>query len=123
MRPFNSSIMHFEWLRPRDGDHARCDMNDMRRGYNDVAGGALERSYPASPIDPERAHALRPIRLLDRDIGRGLASTLDVLLDVHQRLETGLDRIGGNVAQNIGCDGIAQAVEIVDQLAAARCQK
>ncbi|WP_029582306.1 hypothetical protein [Bradyrhizobium sp. URHD0069] len=41
MRPFNSSVMGSEWLRPRDGDDARCEMNDMPRGYNDVAGGAI----------------------------------------------------------------------------------
>jgi hypothetical protein len=33
--------MHSEWLRHRDGDYARGDMNDMPCGYNDVAGCAI----------------------------------------------------------------------------------
>src|SRR6476646_9758208 len=48
----------------------------------------------------------------------GLGEALDPLLDVAERLERGLDRCRGNVLQYLFGDGIAQAVEVVDELAA-----
>ena len=52
-----------------------------------------------------------------------IGQRLDPLLDVLQRLEAGLDRRVGNVLQNIRCDGVAQAIEIIDKLASARGEK
>ena len=53
-------------------------------------------------------------------MARRLGKTLDPLLDVSERCKTGFDRGGRDVLQHVGCNGIAQTVEIVDQLAAAR---
>ena len=53
----------------------------------------------------------------------GSAKPLDPLLDIPQRFETGPDRGVRNFLQHVGRDGVAQTVEIVDQLAAAWGEK
>src|ERR1700676_481528 len=62
-------------------------------------------------------------QLLGGDAAGRLAKSLDPLLDVSERLEAGFNRLGRDVLQHVGCDGIAQAIEIVDQLSAARGKK
>src|SRR5246127_4236727 len=61
--------------------------------------------------------------LFRRDVAGRIRQCLDPLLDVAQRSQTDLDRFVGNIRQHIGSDGIAQAVETVDELSAARGQK
>ena len=65
-----------------------------------------------------RAHGL-----LGRDVAARLGKALDPLLDVCERCEAGFDRLGRDVLQNVCCNGVAQAVEIIDKLTAARCEK
>src|SRR6185312_16661943 len=57
--------------------------------------------------------------LLGGDAAR-LGKALDPVLDVAQRFKGGRDRGRWNIPQHIVCDGVAQAVEIVDELATAR---
>src|ERR1700730_19464488 len=61
--------------------------------------------------------------LLRRDVAGRIGQSLDPLLDVLQRLEAGFDRGVGKVAQNIRCNGVAQAVEVIDQLTSACGEK
>ena len=77
-----------------------------------------------SGVAPPAVHAPaeNERQLLRRDVAR-LGKALDPLFDVYQRLQTGLDRLGRNIPQYIGCDGIAKTVEIVDKLTALRREK
>jgi hypothetical protein len=106
------------------GAHGRCDGKrpaarlQQRRGVTQIR--TIHLTSPRRAAWPQRS---RFARLLDRDIGGAVTGALDVLFDVDQRAERGLQCVCGDVVQNIGCDVIAQAVEIVDQLAAARRQK
>src|SRR6266481_8417592 len=65
----------------------------------------------------------RSARLLGRDVAARLGKALDPLLDVAERLEAGFDRIGRYIPQHIGCDGVAQTVEIVHELTTACGEK
>lgn len=65
----------------------------------------------------------RDARSLDRDVAARLGKALDPLLDVAERLEAGFDRVGRDIAQHVGCDGVAQTVEIIDKLTAACGEK
>src|SRR5450432_4186177 len=59
-------------------------------------------------------------RLLGGDVAGRFGTRLDPLLDVSERLQAGFNGLLGNVLQHIGGDGIAQTIEIVDELTAAR---
>src|SRR6267143_5086138 len=62
-------------------------------------------------------------RLLGRDAAGRFGKSLDALLDVLERFQAGFDGRRGDILQNLGCDRIAQTVEIIDKLAAARREK
>ena len=68
------------------------------------------------------AHA-QATRLFRRDVAGRHGKTLDPLLDVPERLKRGLDCLGRDVLQDVGCDGVAQTIEIVDKLAAGTGQE
>ena len=70
-------------------------------------------------IPPRAIHAA----LLGRDIAARLGKTLDPLLDVAEGLEAGFDRVGRDISQHLGCDVVAQTVEIIDELTAACGEK
>src|SRR6185437_10690847 len=55
-------------------------------------------------------------RLFGRDVAR-IGKALDAFLDVAERVEAGLDRIRRDALQYVGRNGVAQAIEIVDELA------
>ena len=61
--------------------------------------------------------------LLGRDVAAKLGKALDPLLDVAERLEAGFDRVDRDISQHVGCDGVAQTVEIIDKLPAACREK
>ena len=61
--------------------------------------------------------------LLGRDVAGGFGKALDAVLDIPKRLETGLDLFGRQILQHIGRNGVAQTVEVIDQLAASRREK
>src|SRR5450631_1419248 len=61
--------------------------------------------------------------LLGCDAAGRFNEALDSLLDVPERPEAGFDGRRGDILQNIGRDGVAQTVEIIDKLAAARGEK
>src|SRR5882762_12002616 len=61
--------------------------------------------------------------LLGRDMAGRIGQAFDALLDVAQRAETGFDRLARHAVQDIGRNRVAQAVELVDELAAARGEK
>jgi len=56
-------------------------------------------------------------------MARRLDQAFDSFLDGSERLQAGFDRNGGSILQYLGCNGIAQRIEIVDQLSAARREK
>src|SRR6201992_2589611 len=56
--------------------------------------------------------------LLRSDVA-GVRKTLDTFLDVEQCIQGGLDRSDRHALQHVGCISVAQAVEIVDELAAS----
>ena len=60
---------------------------------------------------------------LDRGVARALGETLDAILDVPERLKAGLDFGCRNPLQDIGGDGVSQAVQIIDELTARLGQK
>src|SRR6202165_2259979 len=59
------------------------------------------------------------IWLFGRDIAGSLGKALDPLLDVFERFEAGFNRVGRDILQHIGCNSVAQTVEIIDKLTAA----
>jgi hypothetical protein len=63
------------------------------------------------------------LRLLGCNVAGRLGQALDPVLDVSERLKAGLDCGRWNILQHIDGDGVAQTVEIVDKLAAARGEK
>src|SRR5260370_33039252 len=67
-----------------------------------------------------RTSALGAVKLFGRDVVARVSEALDALLDVSERLQAGLDCLGRNILQHIGRDRVAQAVEIIDELTAAR---
>ena len=56
-------------------------------------------------------------------VSGGSGKALDPLLDVSERFEAGFDRASRDILQNIGCNGVAQTVEIIDKLTAGRGEK
>jgi hypothetical protein len=64
-----------------------------------------------------------PYPLLGGHAARRLAQPLDSLLDGSKRLQAGFDRNGGRILQHFDGNGIAQGIEIVDQLSAACREK
>ena len=68
-------------------------------------------------------YGFRVAGLLGRDIATRLGEALDPLLDVAERLEAGFDRVDRDISQHVGCDGVAQTVEIIDELTAACGEK
>ena len=71
------------------------------------------------PFQGHLAQAREARRLLGRDVAARLGKALDPLLDVSERFEAGFDRVGRDISQHVGCDGVAQTVEIIDELTAA----
>src|SRR6266478_3924925 len=65
----------------------------------------------------------RSARLFGRDVAARLGKALDPLLDVAERLEAGFDRVDRDISQHVGCDVVAQTVEVIDELTAACGEK
>src|SRR5258708_18881647 len=70
-----------------------------------------------------RTFGLSAVQLFSRDVVARFSEALDALLDVSERLQAGLDCLGRDILQHIGRDRVAQAVEIIDELTAARGEK
>src|SRR5262245_51075279 len=108
------------------GSQSRGGASHLEKLAN--AGATLRRSVTsnddARPVARMLARAvLRRVLSLRRDMPGRLGQFLDPLLDVAQRAETGLKRIRPHVLQDIGRNRISQAVEIIDELPAARRQE
>jgi hypothetical protein len=73
--------------------------------------------------DAASACGFRADELFSRDMAARLGQALDTLLDVTERFEAGFNCVGRDISQHVGCDGVAQTVEIIDKLAAALRQK
>jgi hypothetical protein len=71
---------------------------------------------------PAKSQSVRTADSLGRDI-RMFRKALDAILDVSECVETGLERAGGNILRYVHRNGVAQAIEIVDELTAGICQK
>src|ERR1700722_7892312 len=102
------------------------DMDEVSARCNRFGKSHATMPNPASASRPAKSQISCSMnwrrcvgRSLGGDIAGMLAKALDAILDADQRLETRLDRIRGNILQDIGRDGITQTVEIVDELAAA----
>src|SRR3982074_2204680 len=61
-----------------------------------------------------------PVELFGRNIAGRFGKALDPFLDVSKRLQAGFNGVGRHVPQHVRCNGVAQTVEIVDKLPAAR---
>src|SRR5207248_6046979 len=94
-------------------------MDDVRSRYNRSAMRQCLEEV-ARRVD---GYTLSACCSLRGDVAGQIGQPLDPLLDVLQHLEAGLDRRVGNVLQNIRCDCVAQAIEVVDKLASARGEK
>src|SRR5579859_870105 len=69
------------------------------------------------------AHQALCRALFRRDAIALLGQRLDAILDRAQRIKAGLHRFPGEILHHVGRDRIAKAVEIVDELLAARGQE
>src|SRR5712692_10672622 len=114
--------------------HAR-----MNQSMRDGSISESRLSKAARLLNSNDAHAARSSRgtrlcdfqligllvtgLFGCDAAGRFNEAFDSLLDVPERPEAGFDGRRGDILQNIGRDGVAQAVEIIDKLAAARREK
>src|ERR1700716_2285050 len=103
-----------------DDVHAAYNQTD-RRLNSKCARDAV--AADACDFRPTRLLAGLLARLLGCDAAGRFGKSLDALLDVLERFQAGFDRRRGDILQNIGCDRIAQTVEIIDELVAARREK
>src|ERR1700722_4407417 len=71
---------------------------------------------------PAKSQSVRTADSLRRDI-RMFGKALDAILDVSECVETGSERAVGDVLHYVHRNGVAQAIEIVDELTAGIGQK
>ena len=112
-------VAHLRWLRSGRWETACRTVATTSRSYpnqNDPSDLAATRGM-ATEIP------IAAIGLFGRDIAGPSPTPLMRSLMSTSVLSVVCDASVGDVVQNIGRDGIAQAVEIVDQLAAARRQE